>query len=69
MVETSPNQRTVTVKMKRIELINLHMLLGAFIHDNKNDEQSMKKWKTLYENLGKQREDFDRKNGWIKGVE
>lgn len=65
MMQTPLNQRTVTVKLKRIELINLHMLVGAFIYDNE-DREGMEKWQRLYDSLNDQRKEFDRKNGYFE---
>lgn len=62
-METSPNQRTVNVRMKRIELINLHMLIGAYLFANAGKD-GMEKWQALYDSLKTQLNNFDRKNGW-----
>ena len=60
MFETPLNQKTVTVKIKRIELCDL--LLACTVISDSNPEA--KKWEALHDKLKQILEEFDRKNGY-----
>lgn len=58
MFETSLNQRTVTVKISRIELCDL-LLACTSAQYQAND--GGEKWKRLHDKLKSQLDDFDKK--------
>lgn len=58
MFKTSLNEKTVTVKMKRIDLCNLMLACTAL--DNATDENTTK-WATLHDQLKEILDDFDSK--------
>lgn len=60
MFETPLNQKTVSLKLKRIELCDL-MLACAALDDATEDA---KKWATLHEKLKAILDEFDKKQGY-----
>lgn len=58
MFKTPLNEKTVTVKMKRIDLCNL--MLACTVLDNATDENTTK-WATLHDQLKEILDDFDSK--------
>lgn len=60
MFETQLNQKTVTVKIKRIELCDL--LLACTVISGSNPEAE--KWEALHDKLKLILDDFDKKNGY-----
>lgn len=60
MFETPLNSRTVTVKIKRIELCDLLLACTAL----SDATESTKKWNDLHEKLKKILDDFDAKQGF-----
>lgn len=58
MFKTSLNEKTVTVKMKRIDLCDLMLACTAL--DNATDENTTK-WATLHDQLKEILDDFDSK--------
>lgn len=58
MFNTPLNEKTVTVKIKRIELCDL--LLACTALDNATDEET-KKWAKLHDRLKEILDDFDSK--------
>ena len=60
MFETPLNGRTVTVKIKRIELCDLLLACTALSDATENT----KKWDDLHEKLKKILDDFDAKQGF-----
>lgn len=61
MFETPLNQKTVTVKMKRIDLCDL--MLACTVLDNATDENTTK-WARLHDQLKEIIDDFDSKHGF-----
>ena len=55
MMKTMPNQRTVTVKLTRHEVLDLMMMCAAHGDD-------VEKWGKLYDKLREQPENWDKKN-------
>ena len=56
------NQRTVTVKLNRGEIIDL-LIACNFVMDDVGEEDR-KKWKDLHAKISEQLEAFDIKNGY-----
>ena len=56
------NQRTMTVKLNRIEVVDL-LIACNFVIDDLGEEDA-KKWKELQDKIEKQLDAFDLKNGY-----
>lgn len=62
MFETPLNQKTVTVKLKRIELCDLMMACTAVAVATQADGQTGAKWEYLHDKLKTIIDDFDEKH-------
>ncbi len=64
MFETPLNQKTVTCKLKRIEVCNLLIACNAISNAMKNGEDKGKKWDELHDKLKQILDEFDKKQGY-----
>ena len=64
MFETPLNQRTVTVKIKRIELCDMLLACTAVSASLKKDGRSARKWDDLHDKLAAILDEFDKKQGF-----
>lgn len=62
MFETPLNQKTVTVRIKRIELCDLLLACTAVSSAAKADGETGKKWDDLHDKLCAILDDFDKKH-------
>lgn len=64
MFETPLNQKTVTVKIKRIELCDLLIACTACSSSVKERGETGKKWDDLHDKLKAILDEFDKKQGY-----
>ena len=64
MIETPLNQKTVTVKIKRIELCDLILSCTACSISAKESGETGKKWDDLHDKLKAILDEFDKKQGY-----
>ncbi len=64
MFETPLNQKTVTCKLKRIEVCNLILACTTISSAVKNGEEEGKKWDDLHDKLKQILDEFDKKQGY-----
>ena len=64
MYETPLNQKTVSLKLKRIEICDLLLACIAVSESLEGDGQTAKKWDDLHDKLGAILKEFDEKQGY-----
>ena len=64
MIETPLNQKTVTLKLKRIEVCDLLLACTAVSSALRDEEHSAEKWDALNDRLRKIIDDFDETQGY-----
>ena len=64
MFETPLNQRTVALKVKRIEICDLMLACTAISSSLKEEGRSAKKWDALHDHLKAVLDEFDAKHGF-----
>ena len=64
MFETPLNQKTVTCKLKRIEVCDLLIACTAISSAVKEDGETGQKWDNLHDKLKQILDDFDKKQGF-----
>ena len=64
MFETPLNQKTMTVKLKRIEVCDMLLACTALSIAAKKDGESGQKWDALHEKLKAALDEFDKKQGY-----
>lgn len=64
MFETPLNQKTVSLKLKRIEICDLLLACTAISDSQKRDGQTAQKWDDLHNKLEAILEEFDKKHGY-----
>lgn len=63
MFTTPLNQRTVTARLKRIEICDLALACTTISHARRKEGQSSEKWDTLHDKLQTILNEFDEKQG------
>lgn len=64
MFETPLNQKTITLKMKRIEVCDLMLACTVLSISAKEDGKGGKKWEALHDQLKSILDEFDKKQGF-----
>ena len=64
MFETPINQKTINLKLKRIEACDLLLACAAISEALVKDGQNAKKWDTLHDKLKTIIDEFDKKQGF-----
>ena len=64
MFEVPLNQKTVTCKLRRIEVCDLMIACTAISSAEKDAGQAGKKWDDLHDRLKQILDDFDKKHGF-----
>lgn len=64
MFETPLNQKTVSLKLKRIEICDLLLACTAISDSQKHDGQTAQKWDDLHNKLKAILEEYDKKQGY-----
>lgn len=59
----SYNQRTVTLKISRLELCDLLIATTSIANSLEKDGHTARKWRSLHDKLQEQLTAFDKKNG------
>ena len=64
MFETPLNLKTVSLKLKRIELCDLLLACTVLADQQKENGESSQRWNNLHEKLKTILDDFDKKQGY-----
>lgn len=64
MITTPLNQKTVTVKLKRIELCDLLLACTSVSDSLEREGQTAKKWNDLHDKLKVILDEFDKSQGY-----
>ena len=63
-METPLNQKTVTLKLKRIEVSDLRLACTVIADSLMRDGQTAEKWEALHDKLSETLKEFDEKHGF-----